>query len=372
MEKAYGGGKVNGLPKNAIPNNIEKDSTDASKMKNFSPEKKLDAQAAFTDISEKKYDPDDQVIWNRELSNRNVILQKVSNEVQDPDERIVWNNVGEKSESLLESKTLERIITLGKSTDATDHDFETTSIKQNVVKKDTYPDVNKSEKIESNSSEGNAGEEDIESLKKTDLDKKDPVLEKIEKSLETPDGIKKLIERHPEKEELWKKELEALNVLNNPDASPAEIRSAQAKLSILKGQLLETAVKDALADVGFDVEPQQRVVVGENGGTRPDVIAVNNTDHPIEAFGVAIQPGETLSVECKCGCAAYMTNQLNTHIPNQLSGQEGIKILLTTSDIKDTASGLANSVCDRYGAKLIVAEVSVADVEKSIKEVSVS
>ena len=186
----------------------------------------------------------------------------------------------------------------------------------------------------------------------------------------TPEGIKALIERHPEKAELWKSQLEALETLNDPEASPAEIRSAQAKLSILKGQLLETAVKDALMDAGFDVEPQQRVVEGENGSTRPDVIAKNNTDHPIEVFGVTIQPGETLSVECKCGGAAYMTNQLNNHIPNQLSGQEGTKILLTTSDINDTPPGLAKEVCDRYGAKLVVAGVNVADVENAIKEVA--
>jgi hypothetical protein len=170
--------------------------------------------------------------------------------------------------------------------------------------------------------------------------------------------------------ELWNSQLEALDTLNDPEASPAEIRSAQAKLSILKGQLLETAVKDALLDAGFDVESQQRVVEGENGGTRPDVIAKNNTDHPIEVFGTTIQPGETLSVECKCGGSAYMTNQLNNHIPNQLSGQEGTKILLTTSDIKDTPSGLANNVCNRYGAKLVITDVSVADVEKAIKEVA--
>lgn len=205
-----------------------------------------------------------------------------------------------------------------------------------------------------------------------DIENKDPVLEKIENTLETPEGIKTLIERHPEKAELWKCQLEALDTLNDPDALPAEIRSAQAKLSILKGQLLETAVKDALTDARFDVESQQRVVEGENGGTRPDVIAKNNTDHPIETFGVTIQPGETMSVECKCGGSAYMTNQLNNHIPNQLSGQEGAKILLTTSDIKDAPPGLAKDVCDRYGAKLVIAEVSVADVENAIKEVAES
>lgn len=225
---------------------------------------------------------------------------------------------------------------------------------------------------ETNSQKQDAGKEDNNESIDADVEKKDPILEQIEKTLGTPEGIKALIERHPEKAELWKSQLEALETLNDPEATPAEIRSAQAKLSILKGQLLEIAVKDALTDAGFDVESQQRVVEGESGGTRPDVIAKNNTDHPIEVFGVTIQPGETVSVECKCGGSAYMTNQLNNHIPNQLSGQEGTKILLTTSDIKDTPSGLAKNVCDKYGAKLVIADVSVTDVENAIKEVAES
>ena len=202
------------------------------------------------------------------------------------------------------------------------------------------------------------------------IEKTDPVLEKIEKSIGTPEGIKTLIENHPEKAELWNSQLKVLDTLNDPDASPAEIRSAQAKLSILKGQLLETAVKDALVDVGFEVEAQQRVVEGESGGTRPDVIAKNSTDHPIEALGVTIQPGETFCIECKCGGSSYMANQLNDHIPNQLSGQEGTKMLLTTSDIKETPTGLANHVCEKYGASLVVLDASVNDVENAIKEVS--
>lgn len=204
----------------------------------------------------------------------------------------------------------------------------------------------------------------------SDVEENDPVLEKIAKSIGLPEGIKNLIEKHPEKAGLWKSQINVLDTLNNSDTSPAEIRSAQAKLSILKGQLLETAVKDVLIEVGFDVEAQQRVVEGENGGTRPDVIAKNNTDHPIELFGVTIQPGDTICVECKCGGSAYMINQLNNHIPNQLSGQEGNKVLLTTSDIKDTPSGLANNVCEKYGAKLIIPNVSVSDVENAIKEVA--
>lgn len=217
-----------------------------------------------------------------------------------------------------------------------------------------------------------AGQNERKDSKESEVEKKDPILEKIEKILTTPEGIKALIERHPEKAELWKSQLEALDTLNDPEASPAEIRSAQAKLSILKGQLLETAMKDVLSDIGFDVEALQRVVEGESGGTRPDVIAKNNTDRPIEVFGGAVKSGETLSVECKCGGSAYMTNELNNHIPNQLSGQEGKKILVTTSDIKDTPAGAADAVCRQYGARLVVLDVSVADVENAIKEVAKS
>ena len=202
------------------------------------------------------------------------------------------------------------------------------------------------------------------------IEESDPVAEKIAKKMSTPEGIKELMESHPEKAELWGKQLEALETLNDPDASPVEIRSAQAKLSILKGQIMEVTAKDALMDAGFDVEAQQRVVEGESGGTRPDVIAVNNTDQSIEVFGVSIEPEETLSIECKCGGTSYMTNQLNTHIPNQLSGQEGTKVLLTTSDIKGTPDGLAASVCNRYDAYLVALDVSVFAVEKAIKEVA--
>lgn len=217
-----------------------------------------------------------------------------------------------------------------------------------------------------------AGQNERKDSKESDIEKKDSILEKIEKILTTPEGIKALIERHPEKAELWKSQLEALDTLNDPEASTSEIRSAQAKLSILKGQLLETAMKDVLSDIGFDVEALQRVVEGESGGTRPDVIAKNNTDRPMEVFGGAVKPGETLSVECKCGGSAYMTNELNNHIPNQLSGQEGKKILVTTSDIKDTPAGAADAVCRQYGARLVVLDVSVADVENAIKEVAKS
>lgn len=226
--------------------------------------------------------------------------------------------------------------------------------KENKEKQDTG-EYNAEEKVDSNES---------------NVEKKDPILEKIQQMLETPEEIKDLIERHPEKSELWKSQLEALETLNDPGALPVEIQSAKGKLSNLKSQLLETATKDVLSDAGFDVEAKQRNVSGESGNTRPDVIAKNNTDHAIEVFGTTIQLGEKLSVECKCGASAYLNNELVNHISNQLSGQEGTKVLLTTSDIKDTTPGLAESVCSKYNANLVVIDVSVSAIENAIKEVS--
>ena len=70
--------------------------------------------------------------------------------------------------------------------------------------------------------------------------------------------------------------------------------------------------------------------------------------------------------------AEYGTARFGTKedIPNQLSGQEGTKVLLTTSDIKGTPDGLAASVCNRYDANLVALDVSVFAVEKAIKEVA--
>ena len=65
-----------------------------------------------------------------------------------------------------------------------------------------------------------------------------------------------------------------------------------------------------------------------------------------------------------------MKDQLNNHIPNQLSGHEGTKILLTTSDINNGCSELAAEVCEKYDAKLVTTHMSVSDVEKAIKEVA--
>lgn len=192
----------------------------------------------------------------------------------------------------------------------------------------------------------------------------------IEKSISTAEGIQELIERHPEKSEVLKGGLEAVTILNDPDASPAELRSAQAKLSGLKGQLLELAAKDALSDAGLTVTAKQHLVEGESGGTKPDIVAQNEGNAPVEVFGLTVQPGETLSAECKCGSSLYIKGELKDHIPNQLSGHQGHGLLITTSDVLAGAAGLAEQVCDKYGATLVVLGVDVNSVERAIKEVS--
>ena len=190
----------------------------------------------------------------------------------------------------------------------------------------------------------------------------------IQRSISNPEGLKELIEKNPDIK--YNRALKAIEVLNDSDASNAEIRSALSILNNFKGQLLEKALKDNLRESGLAVETQQRIVEGDNGGTRPDVIAVNNTDQPIMVCGITVNPGETISFECKCGGTAYMQNQLKYHIPNQLSGQEGIKVLLATSDIRDVSSNLAEKVCSQYDANLLVLDVSVDEVVNTLKEIA--
>ena len=190
----------------------------------------------------------------------------------------------------------------------------------------------------------------------------------IQRSISNPEGLKELIEKNPDIK--YNRALKAIEVLNDSDASNAEIRSALSILNNFKGQLLEKALKDNLRESGLAVETQQRIVEGDNGGTRPDVIAVNNTDQPIIVCGITVNPGETISFECKCGGTAYMQNQLKYHIPNQLSGQEGIKVLLATSDIRDVSSDLAEKVCSQYDANLLVLDVSVDEVVNTLKEIT--
>lgn len=197
-------------------------------------------------------------------------------------------------------------------------------------------------------------------------------LAKLDAMLNTPEGIEKLMASHPEKAELWRSALEAVEILNDPDATDAERRSANGKLSAMQGQLLELSVKDLMAERGLSVESKQRTVEGEDGGTRPDVIAKNETSAPVSIFEITVMPGETLSVECKCGGKTYLSSQLRDHIPNQLSGQIGHKMLLTTGDIQQVDRSLIQNTCGKYNAKLLVLGITASDVRNAIKGVSVS
>lgn len=229
------------------------------------------------------------------------------------------------------------------------------------------PDVSK---LENNPSESQmeSGLFEMQEAASSDIENDD--LKELEIKLDTPEAIQKLIKSHPEKAELWKSVMNALETLNNPDATDAEKRSATVKLSTLKGQFLEIAVKDFLIEKGLSVEAKQRTVESQNGGTRPDVIATNNTDQPISVFGITINPGETLSIECKCGGKSYLTQQLYGHIPNQLSGLIGYKMLLTTEDIRQVNKNLVQNTCQTYGATLAVLNIKASNIEQAIKEVS--
>ena len=189
-----------------------------------------------------------------------------------------------------------------------------------------------------------------------------PEAKRIKELLGTPDGIKTLFEENPDLKQKWEKVLE---VLNDPDATPAEKNRV---MGIFKGALMEAAAKKAMSEAGLSVEDKQRTTKGESGDTRPDIIATNNTDKPITVFGVTVEPGESVSVECKCGEKKYLDGQISNHIPNQLSGQEGKRVLVTTNDV-DTDR--AQPVCDKYDAKLVVVDISTANVsdvlEKGVK-----
>lgn len=200
---------------------------------------------------------------------------------------------------------------------------------------------------------------------------KDTAWKKINDAIDSKEGIGNLVEKHPEKT-TWQDGLKAKDVLNDPDATDAEKRSAQAKLSTMKGDMLETMVKDVLSGEGFTVEEKQRLVEGQDGGTRPDIIAKNDTDRPISVFGIMVKPGETLSIECKCGSTGYLRNELKQHIPNQLSGQLGHRVLLSTADIRQVDPALVRNTCKQYGASLVVLDTKVSTIEKAIKEVSAS
>lgn len=196
-----------------------------------------------------------------------------------------------------------------------------------------------------------------------------PDTKAVEDILKKPEKIKELMDKYPEKAEYFKKLLRAVEILNDENATAVEKNKASDDIQKYKGTLLELAAKCVLAEKGLTVEDKQRNVEGENGATRPDVIAKNNTDKTIRVFGCDVPPGGTISVECKCGRAPYLADELRNHIPNQLSGHEECSVLLTTSDIREVNQDKVNEVCGKNDTTLCVVNVSAREVENAIKEV---
>lgn len=194
----------------------------------------------------------------------------------------------------------------------------------------------------------------------------DPVVKLINNKLETVDSVKGLLESLPEGKEKVNTLKKCFEIIDDPKSSDLEVVSANSKISNIKGELLEVATKKSLAEVGFTVSDDKVMVNGKSGPTIPDVVAVNNTKKSIEALGRKIKPEEKISAECKCGTERYINKQLDSHIPNQLSGQSGEKTLITTSDVANV-KGKAEDVCKKYDAKLASVNVSNSNIIENLK-----
>lgn len=199
-------------------------------------------------------------------------------------------------------------------------------------------------------------------------DKTKEFVDRLMEILTSSEEIEKLVEQNPDLKVRLEK---CLDILNNPDKhTAAEINWALDRIKKeIKGAILETAVKEALTSIGLDVEDAQRTVEGESGATRPDVIATNNTDRPIILFGKVVNPGGNVYVECKCGRKEYMEGQLKNHLPNQLSGHDGLSILVTTSDMDEVDLDLLNEVIGKNDTTVLITETSAENIEEAIKEV---
>lgn len=199
-------------------------------------------------------------------------------------------------------------------------------------------------------------------------DKTKEFVDRLMEILTSSEEIEKLVEQNPDLKVRLEK---CLDILNNPDKhTAAEINWALDRIKKeIKGAILETAVKEALTSIGLDVEDAQRTVEGESGATRPDVIATNNTDRPIILFEKVVNPGGNVYVECKCGRKEYMEGQLKNHLPNQLSGHDGLSILVTTSDMDEVDLDLLNEVIGKNDTTVLITETSAENIEEAIKEV---
>ena len=213
---------------------------------------------------------------------------------------------------------------------------------------------------------------DLPKLEKAETESLEKDLEALRSKLNSSKALRELMDKHPEKQSIWDSFRDCIDTLQDPDASPAEIKDAKNYIDRhVKSTILELAVKDLFTDLGFDV-PNKQVQTDtetENKDTRIDVLGTNNTNKPIQVFGVTLEPGEQISAECKCGCKIYISNELRYHLPDQLSGHQGRSILLTTSDIEQIAPEKVDSVCRPNNTTLVNLGLFEADIVNALKEV---
>lgn len=199
----------------------------------------------------------------------------------------------------------------------------------------------------------------------------DSVTKSIGEKLQSVDSIKEVLKSFNDGGRRIEVLEKNLDVINNSESTPMEINAALGRVNQIKGDVLEQATKKSLAEAGFDIKEKVDMVAGESGNTLPDVIATNNTGKVINALGRTINPGEMISAECKCGGSPYLHQQLEKHIPNQLSGLPGQRALVTTSDIGGVSNELVDQVCEKYNAKLNSVDISAKDVLNNLKGVVV-
>ncbi len=208
---------------------------------------------------------------------------------------------------------------------------------------------------------------DLPKLEKPETESLEKNLEALRSRLNSPKAIRALMDKHPEKQDIWDTFKRKMDILTDPNAEPVEINKAKPYIDThVKSTILELAVKDLLTDLGFDVSEKQV----QNKNSKIDVLGTNNTDKSIQVFGVTVEPGEQLSAECKCGCKSYINMQLNEHLPEiQLPGHLGHSILLTTSDIEQIAPEKVDSVCRPNNTTLVNLGLFEADIVNALKEV---
>ncbi len=201
-----------------------------------------------------------------------------------------------------------------------------------------------------------------------DISLNDIVATMIEQVFSDKELLNKLIESNPLIREQAERVKQAINIINDPMKTALEKKNASIVIDTFKGRLFEVVVKDVLSKIGLSVEMRQRVLVGSEGPTRPDIIAKNVSNQTYKLFGHIIKPGDVLSIECKCGIKRYLEQELKTHIPTQLAGQIGKRVLLTTSDINEGLESLLNSVLKQYNATAFNISMNASNIRNAILE----